>query len=88
MEESTACSVAWRHKSNTSAAKSCLSTIDLCRPSPLREESPEEAREGIDDYSPYMYDVCMPELKFDWDSNKDTANIKKHGVRTGSSCSV
>ena len=27
-----------------------------------------------------MYDVCMLELAFEWDSKKDTANIKKHGV--------
>ena len=27
-----------------------------------------------------MYDVCMLELAFEWDSKKDTANIKKYGV--------
>jgi len=27
-----------------------------------------------------MYDVCMEELRFEWDGPKDRANIRKHGV--------
>ena len=27
-----------------------------------------------------MYNVCMDSLQFTWDSNKDIANTKKHGV--------
>ena len=27
-----------------------------------------------------MYNVHMKELKFEWDSRKDKANAKKHGV--------
>ena len=27
-----------------------------------------------------MYNVCMSVLKFEWDSEKDKLNLKKHGV--------
>jgi len=80
MEESTARLDAWHGESNTSAAESCWSRIDRCRSSPLRAESPEEACAVVDDCHSHMYDVCMSELAFEWDSKKDTANIKKHGV--------
>ena len=36
----------------------------------------------------YMYNVCMDSLQFTWDSKKDTANTKKHGVSFNEARSV